>query len=76
MHLSEVICSGFTDAARRIVIPTTKKGWIIFIVCIVAYVAAYMGVGVIKKDISEKARSTVALVVTVVAVLICLIAVD
>jgi hypothetical protein len=76
MHLSEVLCNGFMDVARRIVIPTTKKGWMIFIICIVAYVAAYMGVGVIKKDISEKSRSTVALIVTVVAVIIGLIAFD
>lgn len=76
MHLSEVFCSGFMDAARRIVIPTTKKGWMIFIICIVAYMASYLGVGVIKKDISDKARGTVALVVTVVAVIIGLIAFD
>ena len=76
MHLSEVLCNGFMDAARRIVIPTTKQGCKIFIICIVAYVAAYMGVGVIKKDISEKSRSTVALIVTVVAVIIGLIAFD
>ena len=76
MHLSEVLCNGLMDAARRIVIPTTKKGWMILITCMVVYVAAYFGVGVIKKDISEKARSTVALVVTVVAVIIALIAFD
>ncbi len=76
MHLSEVLCNGFMDVARRIVIPTTKKGWMIFFICIVAYVAAYLGVGVIKKDISEKSRSTVALIVTVVAVIIGLIAFD
>ena len=76
MHLSEVLCNDLMDVARRIVIPTTKKGWMIFIICIVAYMASYLGVGVIKKDISEKSRSTVALVITVVAVIIGLIAFD
>ena len=76
MHLSEVLCNDFIDAARRIVIPTTKRGWMILITCVVAYVAAYFLIGLIKKDVSEKTRSNVALVVTIIAVIIGLIAFD
>ena len=42
MHLSEVLCNDPVDDARRIVILTTKEGWMLFIICIIAYFAAFL----------------------------------
>ncbi len=53
-------------AARRIAIPTTKKGWIMLIAFIVIFVVVTFVLQFLKPDMEEKKRNTIATIVSFV----------
>lgn len=60
-------------AARRIAIPTTKKGWIMFIAFIVIFVVVTFALQFLKPDMEEKKRNTLTTVISIVIFVIGLI---
>lgn len=72
----ELLNDNLVAAARRVRIPTTPRGWLSVLIIGLVYAAVYWLLGKLKNPMTDKTRNTVAFLITIVLLIICMIAFD
>lgn len=72
----ELLNDNLVAAARRVRIPTTPRGWLSVLIIGLVYAAVYWLLGKLKNPMTDKIRNTVAFIITIVLLIICMIAFD